>query len=93
MCESSQAQFYFNLAESQHKTLCEVIGIAKHDTMSENELEWWRIRSFKRPFVNDQINFGQGQRWCYDDPMDIKDPDKAAEIKKQIEELKRQNNG
>jgi len=91
LCDSNQAQFYFNLAESQGKSLCEVIGISKHDTMSENELEWWRIRSFKRPFTNDQINYSGGHDWYYQDPLN--DPDKAAKIRAELEEKMRLHNG
>jgi len=45
----------------------------------------------KRPFNNDQINYGQGHDWFKQDP--IEDPEKAAEIHKQLKELQREHNG
>jgi len=85
------------MAESNSTTLCNLLGIACHNEMSENELNWWLARATKRPFPADQVNiFGAHERkrkhinWFYKPMLEDEEFVKAA--KKKIKEVKERKN-
>ncbi len=48
--EDNEAQYWFDLAECQKKTVAELMGIVPAGTpMSFNEFQWWVARSSRKP--------------------------------------------
>ena len=51
-----EAQFWFEFAESQCKTVAELLGFAPVGYMSESECDWWLARWTKVNFATQEIN-------------------------------------
>lgn len=44
------------MADSMGNTICDILGIASNDCMSENELNWRLAIATRKPFLSDQSN-------------------------------------
>ena len=51
-----EARFWFQFAESQGKTLAEVLGFSKIDYVSENEADFWLARWTRVNFLTQEVN-------------------------------------
>ena len=73
-------KFWFELAESQGKSVSELLGLSKTDYMSENEANWWLARATKVPFLTEQVNISSERytNWLRKDYLADEDAVEAA---------------